>query len=37
VFVLPLDKGVREYGIGQEYLDLYERLDPARAPEVLVF
>ena len=35
VFVLPLDEEVREYGTGQEYLDLYEQLEPAQAPEVL--
>jgi hypothetical protein len=35
VFVYPLDTATQEYGTGQEYLDLYERLEPSRAPEAL--
>src|SRR5262249_12851569 len=35
VFIYPLDDEVRSYGTGQEYLDLYDRLDPESAAATL--
>jgi hypothetical protein len=35
VFVYPLDHDVRSYGTGQEYLDLYDRLEPESAATTL--
>src|SRR4051794_866992 len=35
VFIYPLDDEVRNFGTGQEYLDLYDRLDPMRPQDLL--